>query len=327
MKILAPISGGKDSQAAALWAKEKYGTKNLIYVFCDVKWEAPETYEHIDYFVEKSKVEFKILSSKKYDGMVDLAKKRGRFPSTTARFCTEELKIYPMVDYILSLNESIIIVDGIRADESEKRSKMQPECRYFKYYFEPYITNSLIVENFKNLKKKPSHVQIKKYEKAKERLAKGKEDPKYFTYRKEEVFEWCKKYDDSLIRSVFYMTGDEVIYFSLNRGYKINPRYYMGYSRVGCDPCVMEGINEIAITVKKSPQTMGKVRNAEIVSNSSFFPPDKIPKRYHSKRDKNGKSYPVVDDVIRYVNDKNATLDMFENEPLFRCKSVYNICE
>lgn len=101
----------------------------------------------------------------------------------------------------------------------------------------------------------------------------------------------------------------------------------MGYSRVGCDPCIMEGINEIAITVKNSPETMEKVRNAEIKANSSFFPPDKIPKRYHSKKDKNGNSYPIVDDIVKYINDKNATLDMFEEEPLFRCKSVYNICE
>lgn len=327
MKVLTPLSGGKDSQAAMLWAIEKYGLEKITAVFCDVKWEANETYKHIEYLVEKSKIKFKILSSNKYDGMVDLAKKRKRFPSTTARFCTEELKIFPMVDYILSLNESIIYIDGVRADESEKRSKMLPECRYFKYYFEPYITNSIVVANFKLLKHKPSIAQKNKYFKALQRLEIGKEDPKYFTYRKEEVFEWCKKYDDSVIRPIFYMTGDEVIYYSLNRGYDINPRYFKGYSRVGCDPCIMEGINEIAITVKNSPETMEKVKNAEIEANSSFFPPDKIPKRYHSKIDKNGKTYPVVDDVVRYVNDKHSTLDMFEDEPLFKCKSVYNICE
>ena len=54
--------------------------------------------------------------------MVDLAKRK-RFPSTTARFCTEELKIYPMVDFILTLEDHVIVVDGIRADESEKDLK------------------------------------------------------------------------------------------------------------------------------------------------------------------------------------------------------------
>lgn len=327
MIILAPFSGGKDSQAALLWAIDKFGLKKITAIFCDVKWEAGETYQHIDYVFRKSKVKFKILSSKKYDGMVDLAKKRKRFPSTTARFCTEELKIYPMVDYILTLTDHIIVVDGIRADESEKRSKMQPECRYFKYYFEPYQTNSMIVENFLNLKKEPSLVQQNKYKKALERLSMGKEDPKFFTYRKKEVFEWCSKYADDLLRPFFHNTAEEVLYYSLNKGYNVNPRYFLGFSRVGCDPCIMEGIEEIALIVKNEPKTVQKVKNAEKEAKSSFFPPDKIPKRYHSKRDKNGKSYPTMEDVERYVKDKNATGDMFEDDPVFKCKSVYNICE
>ena len=327
MKVIVPISGGKDSQAALLWAIEKYGLKSLVGIFCDVKWEAQETYMHIDYLVEKSGISFEVLSSEKYDGMVDLAVKKGRFPSSTARFCTEELKVKPMIDYILSLEESIILVDGIRADESEKRSKMLPDCRFFKYYFEPHTTNSIIVSNFKNLKKKPSLVQRKKYEKALSRLAKGKEDPKYFTYRKKDVFEWCSKYDESLIRPHFNINADEVIYFSLNRGYEINPRYFKGYSRVGCDPCIMEGIEEFSITVEFSPETIDKIRKAEIRADSSFFPPDKIPKRYHSKKTKEGKTYPTIDDVIRYVHDRKATGDMFKDEPLFKCKSIYNICE
>lgn len=327
MIVLAPFSGGKDSQAALLWAIEKFGLKKIIATFCDVKWEAAVTYSHINYVFEKSKVAYRILSSKKYDGMVDLARKRGRFPSTTARFCTEELKIYPMVDFILTLNDHIIVVDGIRADESEKRSKMQPSCRYFKYYFEPYQTNTMIVENFLKLKNNPSLAQRKKYEKAVKRLELGKEDPKFFTYRKKEVIEWCSKYADDLFRPFFHNSADDVLSFSISRGYNVNPRYFQGYSRVGCDPCIMEGIEELTITVKNEPDTVQKVKDAEKEANSSFFPPDKIPKRYHSKKDKNGKSYPTMEDVERYIKDKNATPDMFYEDPVFKCKSVYNICE
>lgn len=50
-------------------------------------------------------------------------------------------------------------------------------------------------------------------------------------------------------------------------------------------------------------------------------------KRYHSRRDKNGKSYPTMADVERYILHKNATGDMFEDDPVFKCKSVYRICE
>lgn len=326
MIVLSPLSGGKDSQGALLWAIEKFGLNKITACFCDVKWEADETYVHIDYLVEKTGVDFKILSSQKYDGMIDLAIKKGRFPSAKARFCTEELKVKPMIDYILSLNDHIIFIDGIRADESVRRSKMQPECRYFKHYFDPYLTNSMIVEDFKSIEN-PTLSQREKFKKAELRLSQGKEDAKYFTYRKKDVFEWCKKYDDSVLRPHFYATADEIIYYSLNRGYDINPRYYRGYSRVGCDPCIMEKVDEIQIMVENSPSTVERILSAERQANSSFFPPDKIPKRYHSKKTKDGKTYGTFEDVIRYIKDRKATGDLFKDDPQFRCKSVYNICE
>lgn len=327
VKVIIPLSGGKDSQAAMLWAIDKYGLENCEADFCDVGWEASETYDHVKYLVNKSGIEFNTLKSKKYDGMVDLAKKRGRFPSSTARFCTEELKIFPMIDRILLLECHIIIIDGVRADESEKRAKMNSECRYFKYYFEPYQTNSMIIERYR-LKPPVTHKQKEQLKKAEYRLyVKGKEDEKYFTYRKKEVFAWCEKYADDLVRPFFFSSAEYVIYFSLNKGYEINPRYFKGYSRVGCDPCIMEGIEEIGITVMNEPQTVKKVVDAEKEADSSFFPPDKIPKRYHSQVAANGKTYPNMLDVQRYVLDKKATGDLFENEPVFKCKSVYKICE
>jgi len=324
--VLAPLSGGKDSQGAAAWAKEKYGKDKVRTVFCDVKWEAPETYDHIDYLVKEFDMQHVVLTSTKYNGMVDLAKKRGRFPSSTARFCTEELKIFPMIDYILTLTSHIIVIDGVRADESEKRSKMEPECRYFKYYFEPYQTNTMIVERF-TVKPPITHKQKVKFKTAQDRLAKDKEDPKFYTYRKLEVFEWCKSYSDDLIRPFFYSTADEIISYSLNRGLKINPRYFKGYSRVGCNPCIMEGVDEIAIMIENDPETVQKIKDGEREADSSFFPPDKIPKRYHSQKTAEGKTYPNFEDVERYIKDRAATGDLFKEEPLFKCKSVYNICE
>lgn len=41
-----------------------------------------------------------------------------------------------MIDYILSLTESCLIIQGIRAKESEERAKLPYECNYFGEYFE-----------------------------------------------------------------------------------------------------------------------------------------------------------------------------------------------
>lgn len=89
----------------------------------------------------------------------------------------------------------------------------------------------------------------------------------------------------------------------------------------------MEGIDEIAIMVMDDKPALDKVKQAEKDADSSFFPPDKIPKRYHSKRAKNGKTYPTAEDVERYIKDKKATGDMFKDDVVFKCRSFYNICE
>lgn len=122
---LVSFSGGKDSTAMLLHLKEKgieYQT-----IFCDTGWEHPKTYEYVQYINEKI-LDGKLitLKSSKYDGMKDLVKRKKRSPSAKARFCTEELKIKPVKEYLDTLDDEVTQYVGIRADESESRSKMKP---------------------------------------------------------------------------------------------------------------------------------------------------------------------------------------------------------
>ena len=137
MRVIIQFSGGKDSEASLIWAVNEGGylPEQLEAVFCDTQWEHELTYTHIKKVVEKLGVKLVTLKSKKYDGFMDLVRKKLRFPSSKARFCTEELKIKPMIDYILDeVKDHVLVIQGIRGDESEDRSKMQRECTYFKYY-------------------------------------------------------------------------------------------------------------------------------------------------------------------------------------------------
>jgi len=321
MKVLVFYSGGKDSQASLIWAVNKYGANRCEAVFCDTGWENPVTYEHISSTTEQLGVKLVTLKNTKYNGMVDLAKKKGRFPSTKARFCTEELKSKPAIDYVLSHTEHLIIIEGIRKNESLSRSKMSAECTYFKYYFEPIITNSMIVES---LSKKPilSKSEKAKLNKAKKRLEKGKEDPKYHTYRKKDVIAWCKSWNADKVRPVFDWTADNVIDYIKGAGQQPNPLYYMGFSRVGCFPCVMIRHNEIRLLVENHPEMLQRIKDAETQVGRSFFPPEYIPSKFCDN-----KRFPMIADVERYMNDKNATLDMFDEGGQPGCMSVYNLCE
>lgn len=157
MQIIVQFSGGKDSLATLIWAINKYGKDKITAIFCDTKWEHEITYQHINEVIETLGVKFITLSSKKYSSFLDMVEKKKRFPSTKARFCTEELKTKPMIDYVLNQKEHLIILQGIRADESESRSKMEAQCSYFKYYFEPYGVDKKGKNKFHTYRKKRNY--------------------------------------------------------------------------------------------------------------------------------------------------------------------------
>ena len=112
MKIIVTFSGGKDSLAALLWVRNNM-SKKFTTVFCDTGWESELTYRYIDEIGQKLNIEIVKLKSKKYSGLVDLAEKKKRFPSSQRRFCTSELKSVPMIDYLLDeVNDDFIVVQG-----------------------------------------------------------------------------------------------------------------------------------------------------------------------------------------------------------------------
>lgn len=290
MKVLIFYSGGKDSQASLIWAVKEYGVDRCEAVFCDTGWENPLTYEHIKTTTDRLGVKLVTLKSKKYDGMIDLAMKKKRFPSTKARFCTEELKSKPAIDYVLIQTEHIIVIEGIRAGESLSRLKMQPQCTYFKYYFEP--------------------------------LANGRTN----SYRKKDVVKWCKEFNADKIRPIFDWSAQQTIDYIIDNGQQPNPLYYMGFHRVGCFPCIMSRQGNVKLIIENHKDQWDILKQAEKSVKSTFFPPDYIPKRWQTGATRNGTKIPVAEDVERYIKAKNNTIDMFDQETP-SCMSVYNLCE
>ena len=48
IKIVIPISGGKDSQCCLKLALKEYKPSEILGLFCDTKFEHPITYKHIE---------------------------------------------------------------------------------------------------------------------------------------------------------------------------------------------------------------------------------------------------------------------------------------
>lgn len=127
-RVVASISGGKDSAAMSLYLTELGIDHDRV--FCDTGWEHPNTYDYLrGPLTEKLGPIIELMPKKQ---MVELVKAKGMFPSRLRRFCTQELKVYPLAKYIngrMSAGEDIVNAVGIRAAESESRSKM-PEWEW-----------------------------------------------------------------------------------------------------------------------------------------------------------------------------------------------------
>lgn len=130
-RVVASISGGKDSAAMSLYLTE-LGIEH-DRVFMDTGWEHDLTYAYLRGPLTEKLGPIQEVHSRKYpEGMVQLVIKKGMFASRMQRFCTQELKVFPMRDYIRSAQDAgdeVLNTVGIRAAESEARAKM-PEWEW-----------------------------------------------------------------------------------------------------------------------------------------------------------------------------------------------------
>jgi len=157
---LVSVSGGKDSTATLLLALER-NVENIHCVFADTGNEHDLTYAYLDYLesklgvkIQRVKPDFSAQLERKRtstmekwrrDGVseatieravtvlqpsgnpfLDMCMWKGRFPSSKARFCTEELKVNPITDIavwpLLREYDTIESWQGIRWDESGARA-------------------------------------------------------------------------------------------------------------------------------------------------------------------------------------------------------------
>jgi len=142
-RVVASISGGKDSAAMSLWLTEQGIDHDRV--FMDTGWEHEKTYEylrgeltkalgpiieinagltlpeHIDATKLRPLVRAAVESGNQ---MVILVLRKGMFASRVIRFCTEELKVFPLQRFInkrVDAGEEILNSVGIRREESKAR--------------------------------------------------------------------------------------------------------------------------------------------------------------------------------------------------------------
>lgn len=145
MKHIIAYSGGKDSTALLCWAKDQ--GLEFDAVFCDTGWEHPITYAYIEE-INQRLLGGRLVTVKSEEfggGMRELVEIKKRVPSVRARFCTEHMKVLPMVSYLKNIDDEFVVYQGIRADESVRRALMKP--REWSDRYDCYVARPLFYWN------------------------------------------------------------------------------------------------------------------------------------------------------------------------------------
>ena len=111
------ISGGKDSSALAVYLRDR--VPEMEYFFCDTGAELPETYEYLTRLeVILAKPIARLNASRGFDHWFEVF--RGTLPSPQMRWCTKNMKIKPIEEWIG--DEPAVSYVAIRADEPTARA-------------------------------------------------------------------------------------------------------------------------------------------------------------------------------------------------------------
>lgn len=286
-KRVLGFSGGADSQAAALWLRQRFPAEDIILLNSDaggnehpltdgfVRWysdnifpvivttplvrdlgesrEGSRIWERRQQWGEESELTFERLALVK-----------GGFPSRKAQYCTECLKLRPQRRWC---------EENLRAKGIE---------------FERYIG-------------------VRRDESQDRKCAKD--------------VEWDTYFKCQLWRPIAAWSKKMVFAFLKEAGEEVNPLYKMGFSRVGCAPCINGNKDDIRNWAARFPEMIDKVREWEKSVGKTFFAP-LVP----------GMKINWVDDVVEWSKTarggKMYSLPFVEADASAGvCVSKYGLCE
>lgn len=131
-------------------------------------------------------------------------------------------------------------------------------------------------------------------------------------------FEWDDFFDCELRNPVISWTKQKCFDYVKSAGQAINPLYSLGFTRVGCAPCINSGKQDIINWALRFPEMIDKVRAWEKEVGRSFFAPV-VP----------GLEINFVDEVVAWSKTSRGG-----RQPIFpilqereSCESKFGLCE
>lgn len=286
--IVCCVSGGKDSTAMILHLRDLDLPNPIRYIHNDTGHEHPITVAYIQELRDSLGIDIEV--NKGQYTFESLAVKKGCFPSTRRRFCTEMLKIVPMKHYLNGKRvvggewvqvepelEDAVLAVGVRAEESQARARLGEWDEDGKAYDRP-VWRPLIAWSAEQV----------------------------FDIHRAHGVAWNPLYEMGFKRVGCWPC------INTSKG-----QLRESFKR---DPELLQRLRQMEERVRETSKHGG----------ASLFPNDKTPRRFHDGEFVNAKGETVtfasIDGIHAWAMEGEDDPALFDNEPI-GCFSQYGICE
>jgi len=242
--IIASVSGGKDSAAMRLHLREiGIPDSQVRNVAMDTGWEWSGWREYVEGTLAAVIGPVEIIRAPRQ--FADLVRHKQMFPSRIMRFCTQELKVYPMQRYINALVEGNVVCetcdgDGTVEGQTWDNNAECPVCHGYGRMPAVDVLNAVGIRRLES--------------RARSQMTE---------------WEWSKGFDCEVWRPIIDWTERDVIDIHQRHGLAPNPLYLKGARRVGCWPCIYAGKAEIKLMAKIDPGRVDEIRALEAEINAA----------------------------------------------------------
>lgn len=290
MKHIVGFSGGIDSQACADLVLERFGSTDTLIVNSDAGGnEDPLTTAHVAWY--SANVHPVIMLSPVIADLAGVGTRSGQARQRRGQYADSDPLTFDTLAYIKGRFPSKT------AQFCTSFLKLAPQRRWQEETFG--VSGAFAGEDYER------YTGVRRDE---------SEDRKDAPVRF-----WDEYFDCWLNQPLVNWTKQQCFDYVKSRGEQVNPLYTLGFSRVGCAPCVNSGKDDILAYVQRRPDMIDKIRGWEKKVGRTYFPP-MVP----------GLPINWIDEVIQWAQTSRGGrqanfLRVINNRPA--CESKYGLCE
>lgn len=253
MKHVVGFSGGIDSQACAGVVIDQYGAENVILTNSDAGGnEHPLTTEFVEWY--STNVHPVVVVRARVSDLADVGTRDGATGERRRTLGEDEPLTFDRLAFVKGRFPSR------KAQFCTEYLKLRPQQRWV---FENLRDRGVDYVRYTGVRADESALRADQPER-----------------------EWDDLFDCELVRPILRWSKQQCFDFVKARGEKFNELYRMGFSRVGCAPCVNSSKEDIREWAARFPEMIDKVRCWEkSVGRMFFYPIVPMPEYDRAMRD------------------------------------------